>query len=171
MGRYDPTYAPEEREAIIHAVLDEGLSARQAVERAAAGELGIPAFEMPVSTAQDIVGDAKRNVTVGEYRDRLEALAARGLAVVEGEMDAVERTHADGRGRADQARLKRAVQGAQHLARLIDLLEPGSRPCPRPAHPPPPQPPRLRVGSSSGSGARAKRTTRTPMRRPSSSSG
>jgi hypothetical protein len=58
-----PIYSDEQRAAIIEAVLEDGLSARRAVEEARLGGLGIAAFEMPVSTAQGIVRHAKPRAT------------------------------------------------------------------------------------------------------------
>jgi hypothetical protein len=69
MGRYDSIYSDEQREALARAVLEDGLTAREAVEKAAAGELDTPAFEIPLSTAQGIVTQAKRQGTLTGFRD------------------------------------------------------------------------------------------------------
>jgi hypothetical protein len=80
MGR-GPFYSDEQREAIIKAVLEDGLSARQAVEKARLGDLGIAAFEMPVSTAQGIVRHARLRGTRESLSDRLAVGADRPSAL------------------------------------------------------------------------------------------
>ena len=67
-------YSDDQRDAIVSAVLDDGLSARESAEKASAGELGVPAFHIPVSTAQAIVTDAKNRGRVADNTDRLHQL-------------------------------------------------------------------------------------------------
>ena len=60
MGRFDRKYTNEQRQAIIDAQLENGLSARKAVELAETGQLGLPAFYLPPSTAGGLAARARR---------------------------------------------------------------------------------------------------------------
>ena len=57
MGRYSPHYTDDQRTAVVRAVVEKGMTATQAVEAAAAGELGIDPFEMPAVTARGLVSE------------------------------------------------------------------------------------------------------------------
>jgi hypothetical protein len=60
MGRRDPKHTPEMRKAIVQAV-EQGFTAREVVELAAAGQLGgQPPFEVAESTVHHLVGAARR---------------------------------------------------------------------------------------------------------------
>lgn len=50
-----PRYTREQRDALLHAVMVNGLSIAEAHRRAKAGKLGLPAFEIPYSSAIDII--------------------------------------------------------------------------------------------------------------------
>ena len=119
MGRSDFTYDDQHREAIARAALEDGLSAREAVEKAAAGELyGLEPFEPAVSTAQDWIAAAKREGHSSGYRDRLDSIVQRALEVIEAEMEKINPN-----GRLELPRAKRAIQLAQHVARLVPLID------------------------------------------------
>jgi hypothetical protein len=72
MTHWVAKYTPEQRKAIVDAVIDGGLSAPKAVKAAKAGQLdGIAAFEIPVTTARDLVWKEKQR-----RREHEEARAA-----------------------------------------------------------------------------------------------
>jgi hypothetical protein len=123
MGRHSLRYSDDQRQAIARAVLDDGLTAREAVERAAAGELGIPPFDVPLSTAQGFVTETRRDRPPDRgdaEKGRLRELADRAIAVIETEMAKVEA--GSQRGSLELPRIKRTLQAAQHLARLEQIL-------------------------------------------------
>ena len=136
MGRYDSIYSDEQREALARAVLEDGLTAREAVEKAAAGELDTPAFDIPLSTAQGIVTQAKRQGTLTGLRDRLERSATRLVAIVESEAEEAEKEKQ--KGHFNHVRVKRAALTAQQVQKLVASMEQNPEPVepaeqPRPA--------------------------------------
>lgn len=121
MGRNSLRYSDDQRQAIAQAVLDQGVTAREAVERARAGELGVAKFEVPVSTAQRFVTQAKdARPGAGGQTGRLRTVADRAMTVIEAELEKAEARSK--RGSLDLPRIKRALQAAQHLARLEQIL-------------------------------------------------
>lgn len=55
---FAPKYSPQQRDAIVRAVLDDDQTVAAAVKAAAQGELGA-AFTMPLSTAYSLVADER----------------------------------------------------------------------------------------------------------------
>ena len=127
MGR-GPLYSDEQREAIISAVLEDGLSARQAVEKASLGGLGLAAFEMPVSTAQGIVRQAKHRGTRDRLSDRLAQGADRLLSVAEREIADVENLKAESDG--DHLKARRAADLLVRVQKLVNAMDLGAEPNP-----------------------------------------
>jgi hypothetical protein len=123
MGRNAVRYSDDQREAIVTAVLDQGLSAREATVKAAAGELDPPAFDMPLSTAQAIVTDATRRRRVADNRDRLHKLVDDGLTAVEARMDKLlERAKTGQLNSQDATLARRLIQMAGQAAYLNNTL-------------------------------------------------
>ena len=87
MGRLSPDYSEEERAAVVAAVLEHGLSAREAAEAAAAGELGLDPFEPSTSTVQGWVVQHKRREVVDasghEEAERVRATAQKTIGRIE----------------------------------------------------------------------------------------
>jgi transposase len=87
MGRYAPDFNDQHRAAVVAAVLEQGLSAREVVEAAAAGELGLEPFRISTSTVQGRVAAHRRRegvVLMGtDEAQRVRALAEKTIARVE----------------------------------------------------------------------------------------
>lgn len=96
VGRFAPRYSDEQKTAIVAAILDDEFPAQDAVDRASAGELGLPPFDMPISTARGYVTRARQKRTREELvqLERKQPGAARTIAdrayeVLEKELDAI----------------------------------------------------------------------------------
>lgn len=76
MGRFQQVYTPEQCAVIARAIVHNGMSAPKAVKAAAGGELGLPAFEMKLSTAQYYA--AKEREVLAELNRK--ALAKKSVA-------------------------------------------------------------------------------------------
>jgi hypothetical protein len=59
MGRRAPRRTEKEKHALVDAILDRGMSARQAVEAAARGGLGVPAFKCSLTMAKQYAHQAR----------------------------------------------------------------------------------------------------------------
>jgi hypothetical protein len=59
MGRRAPRRTEKEKHALVDAILDRGMSARQAVEAAAKGELEVPAFKCSLTMAKQYAHQAR----------------------------------------------------------------------------------------------------------------
>jgi hypothetical protein len=93
MGRYAPNLSNEQREAVTRAMLEDGMSAGEVVELAAAGQLGLPAFEVSESTARDLRAEAERerdNGTVDDPGPPADQATAQALAFAEREIARIE---------------------------------------------------------------------------------
>jgi hypothetical protein len=121
MGRLSSLYSSDQRDAVIQAVLDDDLSAREAVEKARVGHLGVAAFDMPVSTAQQIVHQAKLRGRVDGLSDRSIHAVEKLLAYVERRMAKVEQLEKE--GNADDVLAKRAAAMMREVEKLIAALE------------------------------------------------
>jgi hypothetical protein len=127
MGRNAVRYSDDQRDAIVAAVLDQGFSAREAIVKAAAGELEPPAFEMPVSTAQAIVTDAKHRGRTADNTDRFHQLVDKALTVGEARMDKLlERAKTGQLNSQDATLARRLIQMAGHAAHLNNTLARGA---------------------------------------------
>src|SRR5581483_11077056 len=62
-SRFEPRYTPAQREAVVAAILDDGLTAKDAVARAASpdGLYGLEPFTMPASTAANLAWRTERS--------------------------------------------------------------------------------------------------------------
>ena len=72
MGRRAPRRTEKERHAIVDAILDQGMTAKQAVEAAAQGRLGLPAFKVSLTSAKVYAQQARlrrNSVRLGELPD------------------------------------------------------------------------------------------------------
>lgn len=135
MGSHPVKYSDQQKDAIVAAVLDQGLSAREATQRAAVGELEPPPFDMPVSTAQTIVTDAKRRGRVADRDERIHKLVDDVLTVVVDQTDKLLAKARTGSLTARDATLgRRLIQMASHAAHLNNILarEHASEPEPAP---------------------------------------
>lgn len=91
MGRYALRYSEDQRRAIVRAILDDGLSARQAIAAGERGDLGIPPFVMLVRSAQYYArrekdrrrDEAWRDANVAEGAQAIVELKRRLLAVAD----------------------------------------------------------------------------------------
>ncbi len=127
MGRFDAKYSDEQREAVINAITADGVTAREAIELAAAGDLGVPAFDMAESTARGLVsraGKRRRQATVLQHeRDepgRGTAILDRCLTLLEDELGQLEeRVRSD--GELDDKGLHR-VRGVARAYREVDKM-------------------------------------------------
>lgn len=100
MGRFDPKYTDRQREAVIAAIVDRGMSAPKACKRAAEGTLedDLEPFDFPPNTARDYArrernkraGRAARAKEQGTIEDRLEAFGDRAMAMLEHGLDRLE---------------------------------------------------------------------------------
>jgi hypothetical protein len=120
VGRHAAKYSDEQRDAIVAAVLDRGLSAREATVKAAVGELEAPPFDMPVSTAQAIVTDAKHRGRVAINRDRLHKLVDDAPTAVEARIEKLFEKAKTGQLNSQDATLgRRLIQMAGYAAHLV----------------------------------------------------
>ena len=113
MGRYDAKYSDDQREAVINAITADGLTAREAVELAAAGDLGVPAFDMAESTARGLLSRARQRQTEADVcqleRDEPgegTKLLDRCMGVLEVEIGRIEELQRSG-GELDSTGLQR----------------------------------------------------------------
>jgi hypothetical protein len=92
---FQQKWTDPQREAVINAILERGMTARAAVTAGAAGELGLPPFSMPLGTAHHIAGKAKQDrnpeqihATKAEnYRRRLEEIFDQAISRLETQKD------------------------------------------------------------------------------------
>jgi len=91
MGQFQNKWTDVQREAVISAVLEEGMTVREAVTAGASGQLGLAPFTMPKGTGYHVVAQAKRErnpeemftAEVDKYRRRAAKLVDRGLQQLE----------------------------------------------------------------------------------------
>jgi len=90
MGRFDPKYSAEQKEAVIAAQVEAGMSSTEAVAYARDGKYeGLGPFEMPQSTASFLAteerkrrrGDDLKKKSKGTPTERLEVATSRLLGV------------------------------------------------------------------------------------------
>lgn len=129
MGRNTPTYSAAERQAVA-AAINSGVPASKVASLAASGELdGLPAFEIPVSSARDIAAanpSARRPpIPAEEHRERMSQLASQTLSVLERQREqiATRQQAADGDLQAtDLTRLEKVARATKEVARLVSDL-------------------------------------------------
>jgi hypothetical protein len=140
-----PVYSDDQRQAIVFAMLDEGRTARAAVTAAAAGELGVPAFKIPESTARDIARQARRERGLSEVPtlERVASLVDRALMLAEDELERVE--NVEEVTAKDLSKMRESLRVVNEAARLSATHELLSRPAPQRGIEPParkqPEPP------------------------------
>jgi hypothetical protein len=130
MGRNDDRFSDAQRKAIGEAMLAGGTSPE--VAAAAAGELGVPSFEVSEATVRTLAQEARRNP------DRLADIADRTLTLTEQVLERIEK--ASRPSNADLGQLKRLLPLAEHAARARKTADTLNR------RPPPPhgdEPPTL----------------------------
>jgi hypothetical protein len=123
-----PRYTRDQRDAILRAVMVQGISIADARRRAIAGELDVPAFRIPYASACDIVRHDRdsytlRNPDVMRSEIDREILAMAGAAR---KVAAKLRTQPD----PNPDEIKRAVQA---LAAARAAIQTAPKPAPRPA--------------------------------------
>ena len=93
MGRSRSKYSDEQREGIVRAVRERGVTAEQAVELAAAGALdsNLDPFEMPAATARSILAKAERGRAAGELHGLANIDPAAVVRVISNARDALAR--------------------------------------------------------------------------------
>ena len=129
-----PTYSGEQRDAIVAAVLDDGLTAREASVKAAAGELDTAPFDLPLSTAQAIVTDAKNRGRVADNTDRLHRLVHAMLDIALAGAAKLEQKAKRGTLTAQDATFgRRLTQLAGQAAQLNSTLAQEPAPPPEPS--------------------------------------
>jgi hypothetical protein len=116
-----PFYSDAQREAVIKAVLEDGLSARKAVEEARLGRLEVGPFDMPVSTAQGIVRHAKMFRTRENFSDRLAQAADRLLSVAERGVADAEKRNSENDG--DHLEARRAAELLLRVQKLVNTMD------------------------------------------------
>ena len=121
VGRFDPKYTDEQRDAIARAVNDRGMSAPEAVRAAAEGLDGLEPFTMPESTARDVAGVARQQPTQpgADYAAQLRSFQDRGLTLIEQEMTKAEERQKQGDlSNSDWTRLTKLTRFARALSDL-----------------------------------------------------
>ena len=140
MGRFDRKYSDEQRQAIIDAQLEDGLSARKAVELAETGHLGLPAFYMPPSTASGLAVRARRRhartaITEDhDLADRVDQACARlievGLRIAKAEIDLLQE-----QASGDEALPTQSLSRIQKLGSLLrEMRKLAMEPAAQPRH-------------------------------------
>ena len=78
MGRFQPKYTDAQRDRIATCIVEDGVAATEAIRRAARGELGLPPFQMPASTARHLARELRSFAggQRGQGREVLESAAA-----------------------------------------------------------------------------------------------
>jgi len=100
MGRFAVKYSREQKDALLRAILDERQTAREAIAKAAKGQLGdVEPFDMPLSTARDLAKHA-RHKRAGlklsplarlDPAEGVQKLAQRCLSLCEQDLERMER--------------------------------------------------------------------------------
>jgi hypothetical protein len=129
MGRFDPLYNKEQRQAIVRAIVDEGCSAAEGVRRAAEGSLGTAPFDMPLSTARGLATRERTRQTKQQLRalEREEpGIAARirdqALYILKQELTEIEERQHEGE-EIDLVRVRRIARSAREIQRLSAAVE------------------------------------------------
>jgi hypothetical protein len=122
MGRCSPQYTDAQRAAVVRAVVEQGMTATQAVEAAAAGALGVEPFEMPAATARGLVSEHR--MEHGQDPPQLENSAAerileRAYSILEARINSLSENPA-GVDLVELQRIARATREVQKLALALD---------------------------------------------------
>jgi hypothetical protein len=165
-----PVYSDEQRDAIASAIVNEGRTARATVAAAAAGELCVPPFQCPESTARDIACQARRERGLSEVPtlERVATLVDRALTLAENELERVASTKEP--TAKDLTKMRESLRVVNEAARLSATQELLSRPAPQRGTKPPA---RKQPEPSSDLAARLlalENSSPGPPRRPSTSS-
>lgn len=132
MGRFDPKYTDEQREAIASAMIDRGMSAPEAVKAASEGLDGLEPFTVPESTARDIAGAARQQrppVPIEDYGARLRGIQERGMVLLERELTRVEKSSEQGKlTNPDWTQLTKLMRFGRALRDLGPAPQPSGAP-------------------------------------------
>jgi hypothetical protein len=128
MGRYSPQYTEVQRSAVVRAVVDEGMTATQAVDAAAAGALGIEPFEMPAATSRGLVSEHRMENGEGsrqlEDQSAAERIRDRALSILEARVDALSKNPAA----VDLVELQRIARATREVQKLAFAVSPSDGP-------------------------------------------
>lgn len=106
---------------MVRGVLEDGLSAREAVEKVRLGDLEAPAFDMPVSTAQPIIRQAKLRGRVDGLSDRMVDAAEKIIAYAERQVAKVEQLEKE--GEPDDVVARRAAATLREGEKLLAAID------------------------------------------------
>lgn len=130
MAPFDRKYSDDMKAAIVEAVVDRKLTPAEAIAAAAAGELvaGLEAFEMPRATAANLATrerQARRGAKADQERkgtpdQRIGRQLRRGLAIVEAQLDQLDRKARRRLLDASEAELLRKMGGALRELQALD---------------------------------------------------
>ncbi len=137
MGRMEPRYSKDQRVAIVTAIVDEGMDPKVAVDLAAKGELhDLESFEFNLNTAKSYAGEERRRRRGHEIQavrqngrpeERLDALTAQSLAILEANISRIERAALQGKmSMRDVQLLREMVKCARELRGLARGIPPTS---------------------------------------------
>jgi hypothetical protein len=124
MGRCSPQYTDAQRAAVARAVVEQGMTAAQAVEAAAAGALGIEPFEMPAATARGLVSEHRMENGEGsrqlEDQGAAERILDRAYSILEARID----TLSDDPAGVDLVELQRIARATREVQKLAYAVAP-----------------------------------------------
>lgn len=145
MGRFDPKYTPQQRQAVTDAVLEHGYRVADAIRAAETGTLPakLPAFKINRQTAYGLVRDERAKLEGRTNRSRLRNPQTARLAAwerLQKSWDAHATRHekrlAD--GKSDLNELTQLARAAREIEGLSKGHAPGSRPVKGEQPPAPP---------------------------------
>ena len=126
VASFAPKYTDEQREAIDRLIAQEGLTAAQAVRKAAEGVYGLEPFEMPRSTAAVISKRLKRSrerkaLAHGDVNVAMETLARRSVELTVRELRRLEKRIEAGEVRPNEMRAWLRCQ--RELYGVVNLIQ------------------------------------------------
>jgi hypothetical protein len=128
MGRYSPQYTDAQRAAVVRAVVEQGMTAAQAVEAAAAGALGIEPFKMPAATARGLASEHRMEHGQGsralQDQGAAERILDRAYSILEARIDALSENPAG----VDLVELQRIARATREVQKLAFALGPADVP-------------------------------------------
>jgi hypothetical protein len=136
MGRLDPKYSSEQKQAIVHAIVDQGMTARRATELAAQGALekGLAPFKMPISTAHSFTRRAKHSWQAmsdrGDFHRAILHTAETQLSLLKWQVELIQKRQeeSDGELEKDDISKLRLIGGSlRELGKLVEETRRGQR--------------------------------------------
>jgi hypothetical protein len=141
MGRFSPKYTKAQKTALFSAAIDQGKTAQQAINLAAAGDLTtdegdpVEAFEMPIATAREYIREERRRrdgttlsaLTRLTPDEAAKDLYKRCLTITDRQVKNVERVQANGK----QPTPETAKAALDLVERVVRLGEKMPKPTPR----------------------------------------